>query len=75
MGNNHSAQAKGHTASYVPSIPSFELKPGNKNDKILVIGGGCTGLGAAWHLNRVGFDVKLFESENYIGGHANTIQG
>jgi heterodisulfide reductase subunit A-like polyferredoxin len=78
MGNNQSTgQVKGHTASYIPAIKDFSLQPSNskKNAKILVIGGGCAGLGASWHLNRCGFDVTLYESENYIGGHANTING
>lgn len=60
--------------SYIPSIYDFCLNDSSrKNKKVLVIGGGCGGLGAAWHLNRSEVDVTLYESGNYIGGHANTI--
>lgn len=40
---------------------------------VAVIGAGCAGLAAAWHLNRSGVEVKLFESEDWVGGHANTV--
>jgi predicted NAD/FAD-binding protein len=43
--------------------------------KVLVVGAGCAGLGAAWHLNRAGVDVTLYESDDRVGGHANTISG
>lgn len=43
--------------------------------RVLVIGGGCAGLGCAWHLNRSGVDVTLYESHSKVGGHANTIHG
>ncbi|KAJ1431998.1 Mycolic acid cyclopropane synthetase-domain-containing protein [Ochromonadaceae sp. CCMP2298] len=41
--------------------------------KVLVVGAGCAGLGTAWHLNRAGVDVTLYESDDRVGGHANTI--
>lgn len=40
--------------------------------KIAVVGGGIAGLGAAWLLNRR-HDVTLFERNDYIGGHSNTL--
>ena len=43
--------------------------------KVLVVGGGCAGLGCAWHLNRSGVDVTLYEKHSKVGGHANTIHG
>ena len=43
--------------------------------KVLVVGGGCAGLGCAWHLNRSNIDVTLYESDSKVGGHANTING
>ena len=46
-----------------------------ENRDIVVIGSGCTGLAAAWHLNRSGIDVQLFEADERAGGHANTVNG
>ena len=40
--------------------------------KIAVVGGGMAGLGAAWSLARR-HAVTLFEAENRLGGHANTV--
>ncbi len=40
--------------------------------KIAVIGGGITGLSAAWLLCRQ-HDVSLYESAERLGGHANTV--
>lgn len=37
--------------------------------KILILGAGPTGLGAAYHLNKLGYtDWQLFEQENHVGG-------
>ncbi|MCS7205548.1 MAG: FAD-dependent oxidoreductase [Leptospiraceae bacterium] len=41
--------------------------------KIAVIGSGISGLGAAYYLSKE-FDVTIFEKENYLGGHTNTIE-
>jgi NADPH-dependent glutamate synthase beta subunit-like oxidoreductase len=63
---------------YIPAVSSFlanaKSRP-QKNQKVLVIGSGCAGLGAAWHLNRTGVDVYLYEELEKLGGHANTITG
>ena len=40
--------------------------------RIAIIGGGISGLTAGYRLHRQ-FDVTLFEANNYIGGHTNTI--
>lgn len=40
---------------------------------VAVIGGGGSGLTTAWLLEEE-FDVTLFESQNRLGGHANTVE-
>ena len=45
----------------------------NKNKLIAVIGGGISGLSAAWHISK-NMNVVLFEESNRLGGHANTIE-
>lgn len=39
-----------------------------KNKKIAVIGAGVAGLSAAWHLQREGYIVEVFEKDEEIGG-------
>lgn len=66
----------GKTVTYFPSVKELTSYTGNGNGKrVLVIGGGCTGLASAWHLNRAGWDVTLKESDIRFGGHANTVTG
>jgi NADPH-dependent glutamate synthase beta subunit-like oxidoreductase len=40
----------------------------NSHKKILVVGGGPSGLSAAYHLKRMGHDVDLVESSGHLGG-------
>ena len=40
--------------------------------RIAVIGGGISGMGAAYLLSKAN-DVVLFESEKRLGGHARTV--
>ncbi len=42
--------------------------------KIGVVGGGLTGLTAAYHLSKKGHRVVLFEREPYLGGQASTFE-
>lgn len=42
--------------------------------RVAVIGAGVAGLAATWALNEYSqHDVVLFEANDYIGGHTNTV--
>jgi predicted NAD/FAD-binding protein len=45
----------------------------SRNVKIAVIGSGISGLGAAWALSRH-HEVAVFEADERLGGHANTVE-
>jgi uncharacterized protein len=42
--------------------------------QIAIVGSGISGLTAAYYLNKAGYDVHVFEADNYIGGHAHTVE-
>ena len=42
--------------------------------KAIIIGGGVTGLSAAWKLSENGYKVNIIESEKSFGGLAKTIK-
>lgn len=44
----------------------------NSNTRIAVVGAGISGLATAWLLGRQ-YDITLFESEDYPGGHTHTV--
>ncbi len=49
--------------------PEFEFKPYQEKDqKVAIIGGGPSGLVAAFDLRKLGYRVTLFESLNELGG-------
>ena len=43
-----------------------------KKQKLAVIGTGIAGMGAA-HFLKDKFELTLFEKNNYVGGHTNTV--
>ncbi len=49
--------------------PEFEFKPFQEKDqKVAIIGGGPSGLTAAYDLRELGYQVTLFESRDELGG-------
>ena len=42
--------------------------------KIVIIGGGITGLSVAWKLSEKGYKVKIIEMDKFIGGLARSIK-
>ena len=44
------------------------------SEKVAVIGGGIAGVGAAWSLDRAGYEVELFEKGPALGGNAKTFR-
>ena len=42
--------------------------------KIIVVGGGISGLSVAWKLSEKGYDVNVIESDKSIGGLAKSIK-
>lgn len=50
---------------YVPGAP--------RNLRVAIIGGGPTGLTAAWDLGLRGYGVTVFEAEPFLGGQIDTI--
>jgi 2,4-dienoyl-CoA reductase-like NADH-dependent reductase (Old Yellow Enzyme family)/thioredoxin reductase len=49
-------------------IPEFQFKPTTKKKKVLVMGGGPSGMEAARVAARRGHEVSLFEKGSYLGG-------
>jgi predicted NAD/FAD-binding protein len=41
--------------------------------KLAVVGAGIAGLSCAWRLAGAGYDVTLFEANDYFGGHTHTV--
>jgi heterodisulfide reductase subunit A-like polyferredoxin len=49
--------------------PEFDFKPFQEKDqRVAIIGGGPSGLVAAYDLRKLGYQVTLFESRNELGG-------
>ena len=68
-------------AATAPLLPSFPSLEGEETADVCVIGGGYTGLSAALHLKKKGYDVVLLETQRVgwgasgrNGGHVGTGQ-
>lgn len=42
--------------------------------KVAVVGGGVSGIGCLWALRDSGHEAHLYEADDRLGGHANTVQ-
>jgi uncharacterized protein len=41
--------------------------------RVAIVGSGIAGLGCAWLLRQQGYEVSLFEANDYLGGHTHTV--
>ena len=41
--------------------------------RVAIVGSGCAGIGALWALKSTDHEVHLFEADNRLGGHTNTV--
>jgi len=44
-----------------------------KKKKIAIVGSGISGIGTLYALRQSGHEVHLYESQNRLGGHTNTV--
>jgi len=51
------------SSSIKVDLPKIQL-----NEKVAVIGSGVAGLGSAWHLKKLGYQVDVFEQDEVFGG-------
>ena len=56
----------------MPQLPPAPVDPHDRQ-RIAVVGAGIAGLGAAWTL-APHHDVTVFEANDYLGGHSNTVE-
>ena len=41
--------------------------------KVAIVGSGCSGIGAAWALKSTNHEVHIYEANDRLGGHTNTV--
>ena len=41
--------------------------------RIAIVGGGCSGLAALWALRTTDHEIHLYEAQDRLGGHTNTV--
>lgn len=44
-----------------------------EHQRVIIVGGGLSGLAAAYYLKKHGVDVLIFEREQYVGGHVRSV--
>jgi len=70
---NNRSKREEHQQPFLPD-PNTEVASlhDRKNISIAVIGGGTSGLLAAWNLRRLGYKVVVFEKSGRLGGNVDT---
>lgn len=58
-------------SSSVIDIVNFHEMQGRK--RVAIVGSGCSGIAALWALRSTDHEVHLFESNDRLGGHTNTV--
>ncbi len=56
-----------------PQVEVPKLEGSGQGKSVVVIGGGPGGCPSAYELMKLGYDVTLLEANDYLGGHARTI--
>lgn len=41
--------------------------------KVAIVGSGCSGIAALWALKSTNHEVHLYEADDRLGGHTNTV--
>ena len=55
-----------------PTLVAIDPSSGGQRQRIAVVGSGITGLSCAWLLSQA-HDVTLYEADDRLGGHSNTV--
>ena len=48
--------------------------PISKKNRVVIVGGGCSGLVCGYELKKIGFDVKILEISDVVGGRVKTFR-
>ncbi len=52
-----------------PQLPNL-----TRNARVIVLGGGLSGLAAGWELSKLGYDIQLLEARGRLGGLVHTVR-
>ncbi|KAI9724226.1 MAG: hypothetical protein M1828_003971 [Chrysothrix sp. TS-e1954] len=55
------------------SSPQNGRARATKRKRVAIVGSGCSGIAALWALSDAKYDVHLYEADEVLGGHTNTV--